>query len=120
MERAREQLEARHAADVGEARGIAEELRKLLTVHEAEAAKSVSEASDREKMLLEAHQRDLDQLRREMTEGLQRAKDEQVGIRSVEAWDVRDGCPQRCRACPGVEGCAKGEENAATLSCRLT
>lgn len=78
-ERARDQLEARHATDLREARGIAEELRKLLTVREAEAARSKSEANEREKTLLEAHKRDLDQIRTEMAGEVQRTKDKQVG-----------------------------------------
>lgn len=43
-ERERQQLETQHAADIGEARGLARELREQLAASEAEAARSAAEA----------------------------------------------------------------------------
>lgn len=77
-ERAREQLESQHVADIGEARGIARELRELLITREAESAGSAREASEREKRLLEAHSRDLNELKAKLAEERQEIRDKQA------------------------------------------
>lgn len=76
--RASEELESRHAADVGEARGVARELRGLLAAREAETAGSAREASGREKRLLDAHSRDLDELKAKFAEERRQIRDKQA------------------------------------------
>lgn len=110
-ERLHEQLEARHAAELDEARGTADKLRELLTAREAEAARAECTASEREKMLVEEHARGLDELRKAMTEELQQVKSKQVKgnvagrghegrgrFRSLDRAELTGGMPNSNRA----------------------
>ncbi|CAM9689623.1 unnamed protein product, partial [Scytosiphon promiscuus] len=111
-ERAQERAEALHAAAVDEAREIAGELRNLLIAREAEAARSASEASEREKTLLEAHKLNLQELRKEMAEELQRAKDEQAADKAL--WEERAARDAAAAAAEAAAEATSASERAAT------
>ncbi|CAM9813480.1 unnamed protein product, partial [Ectocarpus sp. 12 AP-2014] len=64
-ERAREQLEARHAEATDRA---ARELREVCAAHDSEMASSKSEASERQQGMLDEHRRELEELTSKMEE----------------------------------------------------